>query len=130
MIKTYKKGSIIVKQGEDNNKTIFIIVRGKCAVQRAVNNNVIDCGIIREGDIFGEISMILNVERAATIIAKDDEVIVEELNKFDFLEKITKNPEIAWKVLTNLAMKTQMLDEIQEQISDPVVLKKLLTGKL
>ena len=46
------------------------------------------------------------------------------------LDKITHNPEIAWKVLTNLAMKTQMLDEIQEQISDPATLKKLLTGRI
>ncbi len=130
MIRNYKTGNIIVRQGEENSKSLFIIKKGKCAVQRAVNNKIIDCGFIREGDIFGEISMILNVERAATIIAKDDEVIVEEFNRHEFLDKITHNPEIAWKVLTNLAMKTQMLDEIQEQISDPATLKKLLTGRI
>ena len=59
MLHQFKKGDIIVRQGESDRKTLFILIKGKCSVKRAVNNKLLDCGLIREGDIFGEISMIL-----------------------------------------------------------------------
>lgn len=129
MIKTFKKGSIIVRQGDNINKNLYIVKSGKCAIKRAVNNVVIDCGNLHPGDLFGEMSMILGLERSATILATDETVEVEELNKASFFEAIKKDPEIAWKVLTNLALKTQMLDEIQNEISDPELLKAILVGK-
>lgn len=129
MQKIFKKGQIIIKQGDTVDRYLYIVQKGKLAVKRAVNDTVIDCGFLREGDIFGEISMILGTERAATIMAFSDEVVVEQLNKDGFYNKIKSNPEVAWRVLTNLAIKTEMLDEIQSQISDPKMLRMLLFGK-
>lgn len=129
MEKFFKKGELVVRQGDIKDKFLYIIIKGTLAVQRAVNGNIIKCGNLREGDIFGEISMILGVERAATIMVISDDAIVQQLDKKNFLELISKKPEIAWKVLTSLAIRTQMLDEIQGQISDSKVLRKMLLGK-
>ncbi|HPO50311.1 MAG TPA: cyclic nucleotide-binding domain-containing protein [Spirochaetota bacterium] len=129
MEKTYKKGEIIIRQGDIKDKFLYWVTKGKLLVEKVVNGNIINCGYLREGDIFGEISMIIGTERAATIMAAEDGVAVQQLDKRAFFELIKKDQEIAWKVLTNLAIKTQMLDEIQGQISDPKMLRKLLVGK-
>ncbi|OHD14802.1 MAG: hypothetical protein A2086_02590 [Spirochaetes bacterium GWD1_27_9] len=129
MEKRFKKGDIIIKQGDIKDKSMYYIIKGKLQVQKVINGSIINCGFLREGDIFGEISMIIGTERAATIMAVDDDIIVQQLDKKAFLEAIKKDPEIAWKTLTNLAIKTQMLDELQGQISDPKTLRKILVGK-
>lgn len=128
MEKIYNKGDIIIKQGDNSNKNLFILKKGTLVVQRAVNGTIIDCGYMRAGDIFGEISMILNMERAASIMSKEDGTVVEELNRITFLEAVRKDPEIAWKILSNLAIRTQTLNEIQGQIADPKTLRKILFG--
>ena len=73
--------------------------------------------------------MILGLERSATILAIDDEVEVEELSKSSFLEIIREDPEIAWTVLTKLAIKTQMLDEVRNEMMQPEVLRTLIEAK-
>ena len=73
--------------------------------------------------------MILGLERSATILAIDDEVEVEELNKITFQEIIKKEPEIAWTVLTKLAIKTQMLDEVRGEMMHPDVIRTLIENK-
>ncbi|HOV15604.1 MAG TPA: cyclic nucleotide-binding domain-containing protein [Spirochaetota bacterium] len=129
MEKHYKKGEIVIRQGDHKDKFLYWVTKGKLSVQKVVNGNIIDCGYLREGDIFGEISLIIGTERAATVMASEDDVVVQQLDKKLFFDLIKRDPEIAWKVLTNLAIKTQMLDEIQGQISDPKMLRKLLLGR-
>jgi CRP-like cAMP-binding protein len=127
--KTFKKGNIIVRQGDNKNKNLYILRKGRCSITRTANNCILDCGKIYPGDIFGELSMILGLERSATILAIDDEVEVEELNKITFQEIIKKEPEIAWTVLTKLAIKTQMLDEIRGEMMHPDVIRTLIENK-
>lgn len=127
--KTFKKGNIIVRQGDNKNKNLYILRKGRCSITRSANNSILDCGKIYPGDIFGELSMILGLERSATILAIDDEVEVEELNKITFQEIIKEEPEIAWTVLTKLAIKTQMLDEIRGEMMHPDVIRTLIENK-
>lgn len=129
MKKTFKKGSIIVRQGDNKNKNLYILRKGRCSITRSANNSIIDCGKIYPGDIFGELSMILGLERSATILAIDDEVEVEELNKLSFLEIIKEDPEIAWTVLTKLAIKTQLLDEVRSEMMHPEVMRTIIENK-
>lgn len=129
MKKAFKKGNIIVRQGDNENRNLYILRKGRCSITRTSNNSVVDCGKIYPGDIFGELSMILGLERSATILAIDDVVEVEELNKAEFLEIIKEDPEIAWSVLTKLAVKTQKLDEVRNEMMQPEVMRTILEAK-
>jgi CRP-like cAMP-binding protein len=129
MTKFYSKGEIVIRQGDNKDRLLYRVIKGKFLVQKVVNNMVIDCGYFRSGDVFGEISLIIGAERAATIVASDENCEVEVLDRKSFLEKIKENPEIAWQVLTSLAIRTQKLDELQGQISDPQILRMILLGK-
>ncbi len=129
MKKTLYKGELVIRQGDIKDKYLYVLEKGKLAVQRAVNGVIIDCGYLRDGDVFGEISMIIGVERAATVMVASEEAIVNQLDRNGFLDLISRKPDIAWKVLTSLAIRTQALDELQGQISDSKILRKILLGK-
>ena len=118
----------MIKQGDLKDNHLYIVLGGKLSVKRVSGSTIINCCNVREGDIFGEMSMILGMARAATIVAEEDSVL-EQLDRRNFLELVKEKPDIVWKVMTNLAIKTQMLDELQGQISDSSVLRTLLLGK-
>ncbi len=124
-----KKGALVIKQGDGSDRFLYIVKKGKLSVQRTVNGSIIKCGQLREGDIFGEVSMITGAVRAATVMAAEDGVEVLQVDKSAFFAMIKQDPEIAWKVLTNLAIKTQMLDEMQDQVSDPKILRRMILGQ-
>lgn len=128
MKKNFKRGEVVIKQGDLVDNHLYIVLEGKLSVKRLAGNTVIDCGNVRDGDMFGEMSMILGSARAATIVAEEDSTL-EQLDRGEFLELVREKPDIVWKVLKNLAIKTQMLDELQGQISDSAVLRTLLLGK-
>jgi CRP-like cAMP-binding protein len=127
MEKRYKKGEIIIRQGDIKDKYMYYIIKGKATISRTLKGSVIDCGNIHQGDIFGEMSLIVGTERTATVIAAEDEVTVLQLDKRIFFEEVQKNPEFAWQILSKLAIRTQMLNEIQDQISNPAFIKDMFS---
>jgi potassium-dependent mechanosensitive channel len=128
MEKRFRKGEIIIRQGDIKDKYMYYIVQGKATIQRAANGIVIDCGFLHKGDIFGEMSLIIGTERAATVLACEDETIVLQLDRKSYHEAIVKSPELAWKILSKLAIRTQMLNEIQDQITSPRMLRQIFSG--
>ena len=45
------------------------------------------------------------------------------------LEIIKEDPEIAWTVLTKLAIKTQLLDEVRSEMMHPEVMRTIIENK-
>eukprot|EP00306_Pavlova_sp_CCMP459_P014145 CAMPEP_0185182870 /NCGR_PEP_ID=MMETSP1140-20130426/1625_1 /TAXON_ID=298111 /ORGANISM="Pavlova sp., Strain CCMP459" /LENGTH=408 /DNA_ID=CAMNT_0027748841 /DNA_START=25 /DNA_END=1251 /DNA_ORIENTATION=+ len=69
--KTYSAGDAIIKQG-DQGDNFYIVFSGECEVwlkKDGVETNVLTCG---EGDSFGELALLYNAPRAATVKAKTD----------------------------------------------------------
>lgn len=69
----YSKGDEIIKQGEIGNKFYFII-EGKASARKTVEKGKDPIPVMnyKEGDYFGEVSLMKNQPRAATIIAESD----------------------------------------------------------
>ncbi|MCG8572015.1 MAG: cyclic nucleotide-binding domain-containing protein [Spirochaetes bacterium] len=128
MRKYFNKDEIIIRQGDRENRNLYLVIEGKLKVKRVSGNSLIDCGHLLAGDVFGEMSLILGVERGATIVA-EEKTTLEQLNREEFLAYIQDHPHLAWQVLKNLAIRTQKLDEIQGQIFQSKVILSLLTGK-
>jgi CRP-like cAMP-binding protein len=125
--KKFKRGEIIIRQGDIKDKYMYYLIRGKAIINRVAGGQIISCGNIHQGDIFGEMSMIVGTERTATVLAAEDEVVVLQLDKNTFFEEVQKNPQFAWQILSKLAIRTQMLNEIQDQVSDPSFIKEMIS---
>jgi len=110
-----KKNEVILKQGDKDSKYMYIVIDGELMVTKNVEGSEIICEKLKKGDIFGEVSMILNKERAATIKASSDSVILKSMDKNDFLSEIKRNTDLAWRLLTKFAEQTEKFDNLRSQ---------------
>ena len=69
----YKEGDIIIKEGDAGN-TFYIIEKGsvKCVQQPSAGSEPVELCTLGTGDYFGEIALLTNRPRAASVIAVGD----------------------------------------------------------
>jgi CRP-like cAMP-binding protein len=113
----YKSGQVIIKEGETANGC-FILLSGKAGVYK---DQVMIAEINQPGFVFGEISLILNSLRTATVIALEDSHICHIRTDLDTL--INKFPTIVTKIMFNLA------EELERTTIDLFTSVKLLDTK-
>jgi len=97
--KTYMPGEIIIQQGQQGEH-FYMIDHGvaKVLVEKdGVSNEVVKLGF---GQSFGELALLNNEPRAATVIA-NEEMTVYRLNKADFLSVIENAPALGDEIRNN-----------------------------
>jgi len=112
----YKQGQILVKEGEFG-ESLFVILSGKVNV--FVKENLV--ASLSENDFFGEMSLLLQQKRGATVIADEDtEVLIVEEDTFD--EMLSENFRVCKKILISLADRVDKTNRVLEvlKINDPL----------
>ncbi len=98
----YEAGEVILEQGKQG-VGLFIMVRGEAKVERQqVDGHTIELDRLHRTDIFGELSLLDDSSRTASIIAVDA-VKCLALDKQLFLAEITSDAEMAVALLKTLA---------------------------
>ena len=72
----YGRGERLIQEG-DQSDSMFIMLRGTAAVAVAKNGTGIRVGVMRQGDCFGEISLLTGEPRSATVRAEGDCEVLE-----------------------------------------------------
>lgn len=109
------KGDSIIKQGDTESKFIYVVVKGELSVMRSFDGKEVHLTDYKAGDTFGEVSMILDKPRSATIEVSSKEAVIKKLDKKEFLKEIKSNPQLAWKLLEKLAARTENFDKLRGQ---------------
>ena len=100
----FAAGRPVVKQGEMSGVGFFVISEGEASV---TVDGVYTKGL-GPGDSFGELALISQQERAATVTA-DTPLTCQVINLWDFRSFSKDNPEITWKLLQ------QVVDLLMEE---------------
>jgi eukaryotic-like serine/threonine-protein kinase len=96
-----KAGEYLIHEGEPGIST-YIIVSGKMQVYKGSGSKKVELGTIGEGDIVGELALIINEPRTASVVALENtEALV--LNKDLFTHNLNKLPPWMEKTITALA---------------------------
>lgn len=67
--RSFKPGTVLLHQGQKSD-ALFLLLRGRCTVlHHAPDGKATTVGELREGDLFGEISLMLNIPVTATVRA-------------------------------------------------------------
>jgi putative ABC transport system ATP-binding protein len=82
----YTPGATIVRQGEEGDK-FYLIREGKANVIKKSDTGEHQDATLGSGDFFGEIALMTNQPRNATVVAQRD-VVVYSLKKPDFLSAL------------------------------------------
>lgn len=96
--KTYSANEIIFCEYEPGNDFYFI-QEGKVRITKTVGKSIKTLDVLETGDIFGEMAILEEAPRSATAVAID-EVKVLNFNRANFDQLMTRNPQLALRVLT------------------------------
>ena len=107
--KSYKKGDVIVKEGE-SGKEMFIIQSGSVDVVREDGDKKIIFNTLERGDFFGEMALLEQAPRSATVIAREDTQLMV-LNIGNFLTKIRRDPTFAFNIMQRMSKRIRILGD-------------------
>ncbi|MDR3575321.1 MAG: cyclic nucleotide-binding domain-containing protein [Anaerolineaceae bacterium] len=97
----YPKGSMIIREG-DKDKTLFLIRSGSVGVFRKIGDKRESFGSIEAINFVGEMSLINDAPRTATIIAVTDDVLIYAITSPN-LSLILANPKWSEILLTRFS---------------------------
>jgi CRP/FNR family transcriptional regulator, cyclic AMP receptor protein len=95
----FSAGETLTEQGA-SGVGFFVIEDGEADV--TVNGEL--KGTVGPGDYFGEIALLSDSARTATLTAKSD-MLCYGMTAWDFKPLVEGNPDLAWKILTAMAAK-------------------------
>lgn len=110
LIRNYQKGSIIVQQNAPGD-TFYIVISGRAKVTLLnEDGKEIVLAVLKEGDFFGELSLLDNKPRSASVIIMEDATVFS-LTRTQFYQLITVHPDILRKVLKEMCARLRDADE-------------------
>ena len=105
----FSAGETVVKEGS-GGAAFFLIGSGEATV----SVHGVDCGTLGAGDYFGEIALIDEGVRSATVTATTD-LVCYGLTFWDFRPLVQRNGVIGWKLLQSLAKMLRDAEHEREQ---------------
>jgi CRP-like cAMP-binding protein len=96
-VRYYQPGEIIFREN-DAGDTAYVIERGRVVVSKAVEGRPVHLATLGVGELFGEMSMIDDKPRSATVTALES-TVVREIPREDFFESCQTHPKIAINIL-------------------------------
>jgi CRP-like cAMP-binding protein len=96
--RSFPANAVVVKQGDERGIGFFVITEGTARVSADGN----ELAVLGPGDHFGEIALIGDRVRTATVTAETElQTLVTTV--WEFRGFVKSNPDAAWKLLEHLA---------------------------
>jgi CRP-like cAMP-binding protein len=96
--RTFAAGETVVREGSEKGVGFFVIGEGEAAV--SVDRR--ETGRLRDGDYFGEVALVSDRVRTATVTAVTD-LRCYVMTVWDFRSFVRGDAEVSWKLLVHLA---------------------------
>ena len=115
----YKAGEVIVKEN-DFGETAYIIAQGQVEVTKELDGQKVHLAYLGAGESFGEMSMIDEKPRSATVTAVT-ETMVSEIRREEFFNSFQTHPQVGLTLLKVLFERLREADAmiLQLQKTDP-----------
>ncbi len=124
-------GKPIVREGEPPDY-LYVLGRGRaCATLSRSGGRLVRLATLEAGEIFGEMGLIQEKPRMATVIA-EEECLVLRIKGKRFLARLHANPELEFKVLLMMSERLRNLTEhvLAERLADTDERLTALSGQL
>jgi CRP-like cAMP-binding protein len=115
----YPEGSRIIRVGDPG--TSLLIVRSgevRVVLQKA-SGSEIELTTIKPGEFFGEMALFDAKPRSATVVAKTEATIIE-ISRETFIVQVTRRPELALKILAEMAKRLRHSDEVVKEFAERI----------
>ena len=99
-LQEFEKNEIIIRENEFGNN-VYIIKDGRVQVSKKINGREFLIGILSKGEIFGEMTIIDEKPRSATIKALE-QTILKVFKRDEFLKILQEDREVSITILSSL----------------------------
>jgi len=106
----YEPGAHIVREGSHGDSFFIIIESGQVVVYKELDGEVIELARLAPGDFFGEIALLANTPRSASVRA-DTQVRVLEISRPAFKRLLSENFGIAFAMMQELSKRLGDTDQ-------------------
>lgn len=107
--KEFNKDDIIIKEG-DPGREMYIIKSGSVDVVKSDGDRDIILATLSRGDFFGEMAILENIYRTATVKAKETSRLIV-LTTGNFMIKLKKDPTFAFQIMQKMSRRIRILNE-------------------
>lgn len=114
----YKSGEIIFREG-DASTSAYVLVSGQVELAKNNASKPVRLSLLEPGEMFGEMGLVDNSPRSATARAVS-EVVVDIVEKEDFIQAVRETPDVALTVIGNLAERLRATNELVAQPTERV----------
>jgi CRP-like cAMP-binding protein len=111
-VRSYKQGEYLIKHGE-RGETFFMLMTGFLDVLTVNGKKVSE---LEPGEVFGEVAFILNEKRTASIVAREDVVVMLIDDKTLRLMPVTLRDKIKDKLISGLVHRVSELNSKLEKL--------------
>jgi CRP/FNR family cyclic AMP-dependent transcriptional regulator len=108
--KRFPKDSIIVQEADEGDSLMVILSGRVKVVLHSEEGKEIILSILKDGDFFGEMSLLDGEPRSATVIAMEDSTLLI-IQRNDFLYQIERNPSITKAIFAEMSRRMRRADE-------------------
>jgi CRP/FNR family cyclic AMP-dependent transcriptional regulator len=121
----YDPGRVIVRQG-DTADAAYLIIEGHAEVLAETPAGPVTLAILGPNETVGEIGILCNMPRNATVRAKD-RVVALRINKEPFMRMVREFPNISISIMQELAHR---LDAVNNQLRTAMAENKRLREQI
>ncbi|XP_071817983.1 cAMP-dependent protein kinase type II regulatory subunit-like isoform X3 [Apostichopus japonicus] len=130
--KKTSRGEHIIDEGDDGDN-FYVIDSGTFDILKDINGEVKKVGMYDNTGSFGELALMYNTPRAATIVASSDNGIIWALGRDSFRRIVLKNAARKRRVYENLLESVSMLKSLEPyermNLADALVTKPYSDGQ-
>jgi CRP-like cAMP-binding protein len=119
--RAYPAGTVLFREGEEG-ATMFVLQSGKVKLVRERAGKEKPVAVLGPGDFFGELAILNGRPRASAAVVVEDARVLE-LDARTFGELLTKNPEVAVRLMKRLAIRLEQSTALVDVLvhRDPVL---------
>jgi hypothetical protein len=114
-----EKGQYVFHEG-DLGTEMYVIHRGRVEILKRVDgqeNGEAVLAVFEQGDFFGELSLLDDQPRSASVRALEDSVLVE-IDGATFIQMLRETPEIAVRMMRKLSRRLRDTDRLLQEALD------------
>ena len=115
-IASFAAGQTIFTEG-DTGRDMFIVLAGGVRVLKCWGENTIEIGRIGVGGIFGELALVEDLTRSASIVAAEEGAQVLAVDQARFVHLISQQPAFALYVIRKLGRRINELNRTLEEVT-------------
>ena len=100
-VRTYPKGTMVFSECQ-SGQDMFIIQEGQVKITKIVNDTEVILAVLKKGDFFGEMALLVDSPRSASILAFEDCQLMV-VNRKNFEQMVTSQPQFVFRLTMTLA---------------------------